>query len=390
MPQRVLCIESDAPTRDLVRRLLEKGGFAVEESATGIDGIARARVVPPDLVLADMRLADMEGVEVAARLRQEGALSRIPFVAVGRDSGEHDVVLAAGWDGFIAQPIDESSFVDEVKAFLGGKRERLSVEAETRARQRVVALDRRRSLFLHDLAHELSTPLTPLAGYLKILLSDRLGPLSPQQRKVLDGMASAATKLTRIVDNIADFASLESGHAPLSPAPVDPDALAEDVANELRGAARDARLHLEVRPSGGGAVLADSRKLRRALANVVQNAVKFSPHGGEVLVEVTRTADRLRFAVYDQGPGVAGVEQERIFEPFRHADRPDDARPPGSGLGLPVARRIAEAHGGRLLVESPPHSQPSAGVHHFTGSKFLLEIPAVPVAASPPPARVSG
>jgi signal transduction histidine kinase len=389
MPHRVLCIESDAPTRDLVRRLLEESGFAVEESETGLDGIARARTLPPDLVLAATRLTDMEGAEVAARLREDGALAQVPLVAVGREAAEHDVALASGCDGFISRPLDEAHFAEEVRSFLAGKRERLPAEAEARARERLAGLDRRRSLFLHDLAHELSTPLTPLAGYLKILLSERLGPLAPQQRKVLDGMASAASKLSRIVENISDFASLESGHAPLAPTPVDPDALAEDVARELRGAARDARLHVEVRPSGAGAVMADGRKLRRAVANVMQNAVKFSPHGGEVLLEVTRVGDRLRFAIYDQGPGVPAVEQERIFEPFRHTFRPDETRPPGSGLGLPVARRIIEAHGGRLLVESPPHSQPSAGVHHFTGSKFLLEIPAVPVAASPP-ALVSG
>jgi signal transduction histidine kinase len=113
--------------------------------------------------------------------------------------------------------------------------------------------------------------------------------------------------------------------------------------------------------------------------------VKFSPHGGEVLVDVARERDRLRFAVYDQGPGVRSADAERIFEPFYHADRADDARQPGSGLGLPVARRIAEAHGGRAYVESPPHTQPSAGSHHYTGSKFVIEIPAPPAAAAPPP-----
>ena len=204
-------------------------------------------------------------------------------------------------------------------------------------------------------------------------------------------MSSAVAKLTRIVDNLSDFANLEAGPAAIMPAPVDPDALVEEVVQEQRGAARDARLHLEVRPSRGGSILADPRKLRQALANVVQNAVKFSPHGGEVMVEVTRDAERLRFAVYDQGPGISSPEQEGIFEPFHHPDRADEARQPGSGLGLPVARRIAQAHGGTLVVESPPHTQPSVSVHLYTGSKFVIDFPARPATASPePPARFSG
>jgi signal transduction histidine kinase len=101
-----------------------------------------------------------------------------------------------------------------------------------------------------------------------------------------------------------------------------------------------------------------------------------------VLVEVGREGKRLRFAVYDQGPGVSAPRQERIFEPFQHADRREEARPPGSGLGLPVARRIAEAHGGGITLESPPHAQPDGPAHHFSGAKFVIEIPAVPVTAT--------
>ena len=375
MPQRVLYIEGDAPTRVLVRRLLEAGGFHVEESATGLDGIARARSSAPDLVIADTRLPDIEGLEVAARLKQDRNFADVPVVAVGRSDADHDIALAAGCDGFIAQPIDEARFVDEVKAYLAGKRERLPSDAASRARARLAELDRRGSAFMHDLAHELSTPLTPLAGYIKILQSGRLGELAAQQRKVIDGMAAAVAKLTRIVDNLSDFANLQAGQSAITPGQVDPDALAEDVAAEVRASVRDARLHLELRTSRGGPVVADPRKLRQALANVVQNAVKFSPHGGEILVDVSRDASALRFSVYDQGPGVPPGELERIFEPFRHADRRDDARLPGSGLGLPVARRIAEAHGGRILVESPPHTQPVGAAHGYTGSKFVIEIP---------------
>ena len=385
MPQRVLYIESDASTRVLVRRLLEASGLAVDESASGLDGIALARSATPDLVLADTRLPDIGGLEVAARLKQDRVLAQVPLVAVGRSLADRDAALAAGFDGFIARPIDEARFVDEVKAHLSGKRERLPVEATQRAPGISGDLDPGGAAFMRDLAHELSTPLTPLAGYLKILLSERLGALSPQQRKVMDGMASAVTKLTRIADNLSDFASLQAGPAAITLAPVDPDVLAGEVANELKAAARDARLHLEVRPSGGGQVLADPHKLRQALANVVHNAVKFSPHGGEVLIEVSRGAGMLRFAVYDQGRGVPGCSPERIFQPFRHADRTDEARLPGSGLGLPVARRIAEAHGGRIVVESPPHTQPEAGGHQYTGSKFVIEIPVDASAAVPQP-----
>ena len=406
---RVLCIESDGPLRERVKALLEREGFAVDLTVSGLDGIARALTLPPDLVLADVHLPDIEGAELAARLKRERALAGVPFVAVGDSREEHDVALAAGADGFVERGRDET-LAEEVKAFLAGKRERLPEEGERaqlralsgtmaarlesalagaqRATRRVEELGRLRSAFVHNLAHELSTPLTPLAGYLRLLASGKLGPLTPQQERVLDPMVHSVARLSRVVDNLADFASLEAGQAPLLRTDVEPDRLADEVVEELKPAIREARLHATVLHSGAGPVVADGRKLRQAVANLVQNAVKFSPHGGEVLVEVAREPGRVRFAVYDQGPGVLPGEAEQIFEPLFHAASRGDAaaRLPGSGLGLPVARRIAEAHGGRIWVESPPRTQPASLSRHFTGAKFVLEIPAVPG----PPARVDG
>ncbi len=402
MPHRVLCIEGDEATRSRVKALLEAEGFAVDTTESGLEGIARALTLPPDLVLADVHLPDIEGYELAARLKRERVLERVPFVAVGSSREEHDTALAAGADGFIERGFD-AHLGDDVRAFLAGKRERLSeagereqlralsgsmaarletaVAGERRASARLVEVDRLKSAFMHNLAHELATPLTPLAGYLKILASGKLGALSPEHQRIATAMQQALTKLVRVVDNLSDFASLEAGQAPLLPGEVDPDALVDDVVAELRPAIKESRLNVTVQHGGGGAVGADPRKLRRALGNIVSNAVKFSPHGAEVLVAVTRDPGRLRFAVYDQGPGIPAGEAEHIFEPLHHAGTrgSEDARLPGSGLGLPVARRIAEAHGGRIIVESPPRTQPPDVPRHFTGSKFVLEIPVRPV-----------
>ena len=401
MPSRVLCIEGNPDVRERVKALLEAQGFAVDTTATGLEGIARALTIPPDVIVADVHLPDIAGYELAARLKREKALASVPIIAFGDSPAEHDVALAAGADGFLERPLD-GNLSEEVRAFLAGKRERLpeegerdrlralsgeiathleaAVASERRANAKLVSVDQLKSAFMHNLAHELSTPLTPLAGYLRILQSEKLGGLSPQQRRIVDSMTQSVTRLTRVVDNLADFASLQAGQSPVLEGPVHPDQLADDVVAELRAAIKDARLHVEVAHAGGEPVLADPRKLRQALANIVSNAVKFSPHGGEVLVEVSREPGKLRYTVYDQGPGIREGDAERIFEPLHHAATrgSDEARAPGSGLGLPVARRIAEAHGGRVWVESPPRTQPPSVRRHFTGSKFMMEIPVRP------------
>lgn len=402
MPQRVLCIEGDPATLARAKAFLEAEGFVVETAPSGLEGISRALTLPPDVVLADVHLPDMEGTEIAARLKGDHAFERVPFVAIGASRAEHDAALAAGADGFIERGFDQH-LAEEVRAYLAGKRERLpeegereqlralsgsmaarlesAVAGERRASARLVEVDRLKSAFMHNLAHELSTPLTPLAGYLKILRGGKVGPLPAQQQRLADAMQQALDRLVRVVDNLSDFASLDAGQAPLLGGAVDPDTLVEEVVAEHRAAIKEARLNVTVSPGGGGAIGADARKLRQAVGNLVSNAVKFSPHGGEVLVAVTREGGKVRFAVYDQGPGIRASEAERIFEPLHHAAArgAEDARLPGSGLGLPVARRIAEAHGGRIFVESPPRTQPASAVRHFTGSKFVLEIPVRPL-----------
>jgi signal transduction histidine kinase len=400
MPRRVLCIEADASSRERLRELLEREGFAVDLAGSGLEGIARALTLPPDLLLADVHQPDLEGAELAARLKKEPLLARVPFVALGDSSEERELALAAGADGFVERG-REAELAAEVRAFLDGKRERLdeagervtlralsgsmaarlehAVAGARQATQRVEELARLRRAFIHNLSHELSTPLTPLAGYLRILSSGKLGALTPQQRRIVDAMTQSVGRLSRVVDNLSDFASLDVGQVPLREGELQPDQLADDVVGELAAPIREARLHVTVLHAGGGPVAADPRKLRLALANLVGNAVKFSPHGGEVLVEVARVGGRLRFTVYDQGPGVGPEEADHIFEPLYHAAvRGEAARLPGTGLGLPVARRVAEAHGGRVWVESPPRTQPAAGTSHFTGAKFSLEIPARP------------
>ena len=403
MAHRILCIESDSPFRARVRRLLEAEGFAVDEASSGLVGIQRALNLPPDLVIVEVHLPDIDGVEIASRLKQERALADVPFLALGDADAEHDVALAAGADAFLAKPVDDARLVAEVRAVMGGQRERLP-EAGERAGLRALSdamvnhlehaledarkweercheRDKLGRIFIGNLAHELRTALTPMSGYLKILTSDKLGPLSAQQQRILESIQGATGRLTRVVENLSDFATLQASDAALFPADVDPDVLADEVVADLRPAIREARLHVAVQKAGGGPISADPRKLRQALANVVGNAVKFSPHGGEVLVEVQRDARAVRFAVSDQGPGIPPQEQKRVFEPFSHAAGKDDrAKHPGSGLGLPVARRIIEAHGGTISLESPPRAQSEGVRRQFTGSKFVLEIP-IPAAA---------
>lgn len=395
---RILLIQDQADQRGRVAGALRSAGFEVVEVASGLAGIQAATACHPDLLLVDLHLPDLDGSEVASKLRRLG-LEGLPIVAMGLSGNERGMALSAGCDGAIASPPDLTLLPGQLREFLAGKRDRLKggderrylkvlnqslvekLEAKVRelttANERLRLSDEFKNQFMQSISHELATPLTPLAGYLKILQSEKLGLLSDKQKKVVECMLQSSERLARTIDNLSDFAVLESGNYRVRVETIDAIKLAQHLVEETQlTLAKPKRVHVSLLvPDEQLTLQVDPARISQALGNLLENAVKVSPHGGEVLLETVRTEDRVRFALYDQGPGVPPEDQERIFEPFYHTR--GSLNVPTAGFSLPVARKIAEAHGGRLFVESPPKNQPESE-RNFSGSKFIFEIPIAP------------
>ncbi|WP_373048356.1 ATP-binding protein [Vulgatibacter sp.] len=397
--QTVLVVASDPGLRVSIRAALESGGFGVDEARSGLSGMAAALGQHPDLVLVEAGLVDIDGFAVVTRLRGRGFSA--PLVVIGK-AGDDRHALAAGADGLLALPLDPDTLAARARAWLAGNHgdlpaeqagselrahaQELAAHLEGKAREldqaqhRIEDTNRFRSEFMQAVSHELATPLTPITGYLKILKSEKLGALNDRQSKVIDAMIQSTERLARVLDNLVDFANLETGRTLLREEPVDPRAIAEACIAEMRAAARNRRVGLAIwDESGGRNLVGDATKLKQALGNLVDNAVKFSPSGGQVLVELAAEPEGLVISVYDQGAGVPLAESQRIFEPFFHASRAGEAeRAPGAGLGLPVVRAIAKAHGGRAWAESPPRRQPERTGHFYPGSRFSIFLPWTP------------
>jgi signal transduction histidine kinase len=210
----------------------------------------------------------------------------------------------------------------------------------------------------------------------------RIETLSEKQEKVVDAMLQSTERLARVLDNLVDFASLESGVYPIRRAAFDPAATVKALVEENRPAARARRLGLDlVDHSGGRTLVGDELKIKQALGNLLDNALKAGPPGSQVLVELQGDAEGLTISVFDQGPGIPADRRERVFEPFVRADAPQPERAPGAGLGLPVVRRIALAHGGRVWLESPPRRQPEVTPHQYQGTRLAMFFPWEPPSA---------
>jgi len=221
----------------------------------------------------------------------------------------------------------------------------------------------RRDRYLASLSHELRTPLNGVLGMAGLLAHTRL---AADQKAYLSALQECGQHLLGLVNDVLDLARLDAGEFTLHPAPVEPRRLLQTIAELLspRASAKGLEIAWTV-PADVPMVMADEGRVRQILFNLAGNAVKFTDRGG-VLLAVERRGSgartRLRFSVTDTGPGVPKAERERIFEPFVQAHG-DVARTDSAGLGLAIVRRLTDAHGGEVGLESPPEG----------GARFYFE-----------------
>ena len=241
-------------------------------------------------------------------------------------------------------------------------------------------VERVKSEFVSTVSHELRTPLTSIRGSLGLLASGVLGELPEQARQMIDLGLTNTERLIRLVNNILDFERAQTGKLELAIRPINPVKVGVWARDAVAGAALEADVTVvfNVPDEPLEPLCGDADRLVQVLVNLLGNALKFSPAAESIELTVSQDAEETHFEVVDHGPGISPDQLEEIFEPFHQVDSSDTRQVGGTGLGLAIAKSIAEAHGGRIDVDS------TAGV----GSSFVVSIPitAIDVGNSETPA----
>jgi two-component system phosphate regulon sensor histidine kinase PhoR len=293
------------------------------------------------------------GRSLAAVVRDH-EVQQILTAALAQGAARSAVVrLGARGDGAAHEVRDEPRFVrvtgipipaDELSGAAAG----LLVLQDVTAIRRAETIRRE---FVANVSHELRTPLASLRALVETLEEGALDD-PPAAREFLALMHVEVDSLTHLVQELLELSRIESGHVSLRPKAVAPAELAEEVVRRLRRQAERAGLDLALdAPADLAPVPADAARIVQAVINLVQNAIKFTPAGGRVVVRVRRDADGIRFEVADTGVGVAPEDLPRLFERFYKADRSRASG--GTGLGLAITKHIVQLHGGRIWAESP-------------------------------------
>lgn len=240
-------------------------------------------------------------------------------------------------------------------------------EALATANAQLHELDRMKDAFLSMVTHELRTPLTVISGLTEMLETGIYGALNDEQAEHIRQISAQAERLRLLVNDLLDLSKLEAGMIELRPAPHAPHTLAAAVSAQLRGVAAQAgvRLRNQVSPRLP-AFNCDGARIEQVLTNLVANAIKFTPPGGQVTITAgAEQALVLRFCVADTGAGIPPAALARVFDKFFQVRPSTETGNKGTGLGLAIVKHLVELHGGTVRVESEVGS----------GSRFCFTLP---------------
>jgi len=291
--------------------------------------------------------------------RDYRGVGAFPIRVQGRTIGA--LTLYASQPGFFDQ--ETVRLLDELTAGVSFALENMRLEEQLRQKNRELEIqnrrvreaDRMKSEFLANMSHELRSPLNGIIGFAELLFDGKLGPVSPEHKEFLGDILNSGRHLLQLINDVLDLAKVEAGRLEFRPEPIDLEKLVHEVTEVLGAVAAGKRIRLETQVASLGQVRVDPSKLKQVLYNYLSNALKFTPEEGRVIVRVKpEGADRFRLEVEDTGIGIGPEDIGRLFVEFQRPESSVAQKDQGAGLGLALTKRLVEAQGGRVGVESTP------------------------------------
>lgn len=363
LARRVFVIDDDPVMLLSCRRILEKDGYEVETYSSGTEGIRRIEEVRPELLLVDLKMPELDGLQVIERVRAVD-----PEIIIAVITGYATVATAidamqAGAYDFLPKPFTP----DELRLIVNRGHERWRLAAESaRLRREKEDAERR---FVTFVSHQLKSPVVAAKQYLDVLLFTSSTDMAPQMR---DWLARAQARLDEMLGLIQDWlelARIDRGMLGEAGATCHVGPVVAEVLEASRAQAQAAGVSLCDEAAGTALVVGgDAASLATVLSNLVTNGIKYNKVGGSVTVRARAEDASCRIDVEDTGIGIAADALPRLFEEFFRIKTDQTRDIPGTGLGLAICRRLLTAMGGRIAVASQPGQ----------GTTFVVRLPLAP------------
>lgn len=344
---RGLVVDDDYRNRELLRAALEPFNYTVVDAAGGEEALALLGSVRPDVVLLDVAMPGMDGMEVCRRIRSDAHGASLPVIMVTAhvEREERLAGIAAGANDYLTKPVDLEDLTLRVRNAVAVKR---LADAVAENLAKLQELERLRDALTHMVVHDLRSPL---AAIMLSLDSLAMAPRETDRVKLLGMAQTSLLTMESMITGLLDVSRLEAGELVPQREECDAVTMAGQVVEVCQAGHPDRQIEIEASDEPP-AIKADRELLRRILTNLIGNALKFTRAGGKVTVTLSREGGGLRVGVADDGPGIDAKDHARIFEKFGQVQGPHTRK--GTGLGLAFCKLAVEAHGGRIGVDSAP------------------------------------
>jgi signal transduction histidine kinase len=367
MKEKILIVDDDANIREGVGDILDASGYETAQAASGAEAVAQIKKASFDVILMDYNLTDGTGIDAIKQIRALNADSQILMITGNASLDAAVRAIQESVDDFLQKPVNP----DQLKRAIAKSLEKMKLRQENRrliddlqkANDQLGRLSSMKSKFMSMASHDLSNSLMTLQVSFE-MLAQTIKP-DADQKKRMQYISNGIGQIARLIEDLVDWASIEQGKFRLETNLFDPGTMVEEVVvgPQARAAARGLTLTTEI-GKGLPTLSADKKRLVQVLNNLLENAIRHTPKGGAISVKVERDGADARFAVIDNGDGIAAADQSRLFESFYQGAGGAGGR---LGLGLSISREIVLSHKGRIWVESPGLGK---------GATFFFTIPA--------------
>ena len=360
-PASVLVGDDTIENLRLLSNMLSAEGYDVRAVTNSPQALPAVERDPPDLILLDINMPEMDGYEVCRRLRARDHSKDVPVIFLTALTDTADKVRACDDNGVahLTQPFPLEEVLARVKTHVALRQARVALAGSYR---RLHSLEQLRDDLVHMVVHDMRSPLLALLVNLRVL--KRPGSaLNDETRETLEDAIQSAEALSRMTNNLLDVSRLEDDKMPLQRSIWDLTQMAGEVRSALGTLDRDHPRTLDV--DVPVAVTCDGALVRRVVENLVANGIGHTPSGSRLRISIAGGDGRVRVAVHDEGPGVPAEARERIFEKFESVETGLLKSYHSAGLGLAFCKLAIEAHGGTIGVDSRVSA----------GSTFWFELP---------------
>ena len=374
----ILVVDDTPQTLQLLVTVLSGANYAVRPADSGALAMASIEASPPDLILLDVKMPQMSGFEVCRRLKQNPDTQVIPVIFLSGLSDLDDRVqgFQLGAVDFVTKPFQREELLARVKTHLelARLRSHLAEEVAKKTHALQSAYDelekatRLKDEFLSTMSHELRTPLTAVIGLAEVLRTGAYGGMNQEQTEVLEVVETSGRRLLRMINDILEYDQLVAGQVTLQTMECAVADLVKSAMESVRSVADKKKILLDFPlTEPNGSVWLDPQIVKKILVVLLENAVKFTEAGGSAGIVIQSAAGKkmVEFEVWDTGCGIAEANMFRLFKPFVQLDAGIDRTHEGSGLGLALAQKLANLHGGEIRVTSKLGE----------GSRFCVSLP---------------